>query len=162
MPNGIFPVTSPGPGLGTRLKSWVRRDRLDDELARGVEPTRSPELELRADRLTSVAERAGLAEGLEHAVHQARGKPAPFTVALPLRRAEVRRIADDLLVLAGRLRADEPIDVRGAAMVSRLLHDGASPLYDPAAGISLEHAVRSARLALDPPGLTHEAPAIAA
>ena len=37
---------------------------------------------------------------------------------LPLARAEVRACADEIVALALRLRADEPIDVRGAAMVA--------------------------------------------
>ena len=52
-----------------------------------------------------------------------------------------------------RLRADDPIDVRGAAMVARLVLNGTSPLYGDAP-VTLRFAARSARLALDPPVLT--------
>jgi hypothetical protein len=59
----------------------------------------------------------------------------------------------DLVALALRLRADEPIDLRGAAMVARLVLNGTSPLYG-AAPVTLRFVARSARLALDPPALT--------
>jgi hypothetical protein len=75
--------------------------------------------------------------------------PITFTVEVPLRRAEVRACADDLLALARRLRDGAPIDVHGAAQAWILLTDSSSPLYLDA-GVSLRHAVRSARLALDP------------
>jgi hypothetical protein len=162
MPNGIFPVPPGSSGFGLRLKVWARRDRLDEELARAADPTRTPELELRAKHLSSATQRAELAEALENIVRQAHGTPPGFTVRLALRRAEVRRTSDDLLFLARRLREDAPVEVQGVAMASRLLHDPASPLYERAARFSLEHAARSARLALDPHGLVDAAPSIAA
>jgi hypothetical protein len=45
-----------------------------------------------------------------------------------------------------------PVDVQGLAMTSILLSDGASPLYN--GEWPLAHPVRSARLALDPVGVT--------
>ena len=72
---------------------------------------------------------------------------------LPLARAEVRACAEDLVALALRLPADEPIDLRGAAMVARLVLNGSSPLYGDAP-VTLRYVARSARLALDPPALT--------
>ena len=65
---------------------------------------------------------------------------------LPLARAEVRACAVDLVALALRLRADEPIDLRGAAMAARLVLNGTSPLYGDSAG----HA--ALRRALGAPG----------
>jgi hypothetical protein len=59
----------------------------------------------------------------------------------------------DLVALALRLRADEPIDLRGAAMVARLVLNGTSPLYGDGP-VALRYVARSARLALDPPALT--------
>jgi hypothetical protein len=41
----------------------------------------------------------------------------------------LREPADDLPALVLRLRDDHPTDVRGAAMTSLLLNDGASPLH---------------------------------
>jgi hypothetical protein len=47
-----------------------------------------------------------------------------------------------------RLRDEQPVDIRGAAMTARLLTDGAGPLYRPGAQ-SLRDALHSARFALD-------------
>ena len=83
----------------------------------------------------------------------ARTPSVRFTAEAPLRRAEVRACAGDLVALVARLRDGRPVDVQGVAMTSRLLSDGASPLYT-AQGQSLRHALRAARLALDPVGVT--------
>jgi hypothetical protein len=55
------------------------------------------------------------------------------------------------LALVLRLRDDQPISVRGAAMSARLLSDGASPLHRDSAH-DLQHAIRTARFALDADG----------
>ena len=55
-----------------------------------------------------------------------------------------------MLALALRLQDEQPIEIRGAAMTARLLRDGAVPL-DQDGTQNLGHAVRAARLALDPP-----------
>jgi hypothetical protein len=83
-------------------------------------------------------------------VLEAAEKPAAFTAAAPVRRAQVLVCADDLVALARRLDDNRPADIQGLAMTSVLLSDGASPLY--AGHRSLAHAVRAARLALDPVG----------
>jgi hypothetical protein len=158
MPNGVYPVpkfrfqdnrrtASQDASPWLRLRVLTHRDGLDHELARGVDPISSTALELRAEQL--VRRRARLAVRVE-AVLEAAGRPAPFTAAAPVRRAHVLVCADDLIALARRLDDDRPVDVQGVAMTSVLLSDGASPLY--AGDRSLAHAVRAARLALDPIG----------
>jgi hypothetical protein len=163
MPSGIYPVPrfrpqsdngigasrSARPSLGLRLKVWWQRDRLDEQLARGADPLADAALHRHAERLGSRTERVRLAEALESVLREARTSRAALTARLSPRRAEVRACTDDLLALARRLRDQRPIDVQGAAMASRLLFDGASPLYYHAAPLSLRHTVRSARLALD-------------
>jgi hypothetical protein len=156
MPNGIYPIPqfyftadSPHtPSLRLRLKTWWRRDRLDEQHARGADRTASPELELRSNQLVGRVGRIELAESLESLVQHARYGPALGHIQV-LRGAEISRCADDLLALAQRLRDPQPVAVRGAAMVSRLLSDGAGPLTQ-GNELPLRHAVRSARLALDP------------
>jgi hypothetical protein len=126
----------------------MHRYNLDRQLAHGVDPISSQALELRAEQL--ISGRAKLAVRVEGVLEAAR-KPAPgFTAAVPLRRAQVLVCADDLIALARRLTDDRPVDVQGVAMTSVLLSDGASPLYW--GDRSLAHAVRAARLALDPIG----------
>jgi hypothetical protein len=167
MPNGVYTdldfhrssdsAHSAGPGL--RLRTWWQREQLDEQLARGAGPETSAELGLRSRHLMSRGVRDELADRLESVVRQAR-KPVTRTLPstqLPMRRAEVLESADDMLVLAQRLRADVPIDVQGVAMASQLLMYGTSPLYYEAAPVSLTHAVRSARLTLDPQAASDEA-----
>ena len=149
MPNGVYPVPK-RLSLGLWLRVRVNRLPLDDRLAHGAGPTSSDALALRADQL--MRERLELAGMIERALESAR-RPAPaFSAQAPLRREEIRDCADDLLALAHRLREAVPTDVRGVALASCLLTDGASPLYLERAG-SLRYAVRSARLALDPVGV---------
>ena len=161
MPNGIYPASTSirirderagqsrdlRPGVGLRLRTWWRRDGLDEQLANGADPRMSAELMLRGQQLNNAAERDRLADALEGAVHDA-SQPVAFQ-SLMVRRPEVRACADELFALAHRLRDDQPIDLRGAAMTALLLSNGKSPLYSAWASVSLRDAARSARLALD-------------
>jgi len=134
--------------ISLRLRTWWLRDELDDKLAHGTDPMSDPLLGRRAGQLCSRPTRASLAGTLESALRDARSTWS-LTARLPLRRAALRECADDVLAVIKRLRDDEPIDVAGAAMVSRLVFDGTSPLYRDGA-VTLRHALRSARMALDP------------
>jgi len=158
MPNGVFPVPafrdvrrrsprrSDDASLGLRLYTLWHRDRLDNQLARGVGPTSSEALELRAEQL--LAKREELAAAVDEVIARAK-RPFRFSAEVHVRRREVDACADDLNALARRLRDGAAIDVHGVAMTWTLLTDGASPLYHDS-GVTLRHAVRSARLALDP------------
>jgi hypothetical protein len=173
MPNGVYPVpkfrfedgrrTAPRqgrrPSLALRLRVAWHRDRLDQHLARGVDPAASKALELRAAQLLHSRQR--LADRVDGVLEHARTLAAPFTAEVPVRRVAVRDCAEDLHALARRLRDDAPIDVQGAAMTSRLLTDGCSPLYHES-DHSLRYTVRVARLALDPVGVPKEDLAAAA
>jgi hypothetical protein len=162
MPYGIYPVPrshpnpSPTarahPSFALRMRTRWKRHRLDDELMHGGDPATSAELALRAALLRSMEVRSQLAQALEAKLANAR-LLEPFTVRVRLRYAEVLDSADELMALVERLRDEEAIDVRGAAMTARLLTDGAGPLYRPG-GQSLRDALRSARLALDVPVAT--------
>lgn len=134
--------------LALRLRVWCRRDEFDEELEHGADPESDPCLSYRAGQLLRRSTRSSLAGALEDALREAH-KAWSVSAKLPLARVAIRGCAGDVIALALRLRADEPIDVRGAAMVARLVCNGTSPLYGDAP-VSLRHAVRSARLALDP------------
>ena len=126
----------------------LRRFRLDDQLAHGANPHSNPALSLRADQLLRHRERIAVA--IERALDSAR-RPAPVLSArVPVRRDQALDCSGEILALTERLRED-PVDVRGVAMASCLVHDGASALYLDR-GPSLLYAVRAARLALDPIG----------
>jgi hypothetical protein len=161
MPSGVFPVpkfhpipsrVGRRPSLAARLRTRWSRDRLDHELAHGADPATSTELGLRAAQLRSPAERARLANALVAALGDARGANlGAFRLKTRRRHEAIRKSADDLLALVLRLRDDQPISVRGAAMSARLLSDGASPLHRDSAH-DLQHAIRTARFALDADG----------
>ena len=136
MPNGIFPVppfdsrpshtTDTRPSLAVRIRTWLRRNHLDEELAHGADPDTTAEL---SRRLRSPGERPQLANALVEALGDAR-RGTPVTI------------------WAARLRDDRPAGVRGAAMATRLLTDRSSPLYREG-GQELPHAIHAARFALD-------------
>jgi hypothetical protein len=130
-----------------RVRTWWMRDELDDRLAHGTSAGTDPALSRRAEQLRSASTRKHIADGLQSALDESR-KAWSVSARLPLRRAEIRACADDVADLVARIRDDQPIDVRGAAMASRLLFDGNGPLYRDTA--PLRYALRSARLALDP------------
>jgi hypothetical protein len=161
MPNGIYPVPpldthqevgsgsrsgEHRPGAGLRLRTWWRRDRLDEQLAQGTDPNASAELALRSEQHRSEAYRIRMAKAIEATVSETRQPPA--LGGLLIRRRLIYECADQLIALAHRLRDAEPIGTRGAAMTSLLVSDIRSPLYLQA-GISPREAVRSVRLALD-------------
>ena len=156
MPNGVFSVpefhSDPSrpvrdrPGLALRMRARLRRTRLDDELARGMEPSLRPELSLRADQLRSRAERSRLANALVEAVGDARG-PSPLRVKSRERHAEIRKHAEDLLALATRLRDDQAVDARGVAVTARLVNRDGS--LRRGRGQNLGDALRTARSALE-------------
>jgi hypothetical protein len=160
MPPGIFPVPDfrptasdpTRPSLGLRVRTRRQRNRLDSELARGVDPTASAELALRAAQLRSASGRRELANALVKTVGDARGSNlGAFRMKTRRQHAAIREAADDVLALVVRLRDGEPIDVRGAAMTARLLNDGASPLHQDS-GQDLRHAIRAAWVALSSTG----------
>ena len=157
MPNGVFPVPKfphvparTDARLAVRVRTRWRRNRLNQELGHGADPANSPELSLRAAQLRSPVERARLANALVETLGDARGSNlGPFTIKARRQHAAIREYADDLLALVLRLRDDQPVDVRGAAITAWLLSDGASPLYRDG-GEDLRHALHAARLGLDP------------
>jgi hypothetical protein len=143
--------------VAARLRAGFRRNRLDAELAQGGDPSASAEVTFRATQLRSPGERARLANSLIKAVGMARGPNlGAFTRKARRRDAAIRQSADDLLALALRLRDDQPIEVKGAAMTVRLVNDRASALHRGPAH-ELQAATRAARLALDTtPASAHE------
>jgi hypothetical protein len=140
--------------LALRVRAWWQRDELDEQLEHGAQPAIAADTPLayRAAQLRRRATRNTMAAALEDAVREAH-RTWSASARLPLARAAVRACSVDLVALALRLRAEEPIDVRGAAMVARLVLNGTSPLYGDGP-VTLRYVARSARLALDPPALT--------
>jgi hypothetical protein len=159
VPNGIYPIpqfrSDPNdhrrsrPSLFARLRTRWRRDKLDQQLARGADSESSTELSLRRGQLGSGSGRSRLANALVEALGDARSPNlGAFRMQTRRRHAAIRDAADDLLALVLRLREDRPIDVRGAAMAARLLSDRGSPLHRDS-GEYLQDAIRAARIGLD-------------
>ena len=158
MPNGVFPLpefhshpsrpVTERPGLALRMRARWRRNRLDDELARGMDPGLSPELSLRADQLRSRRERLRLGNALVEAVGEARGPNlGAFRVKTRERHAEIRKHAKDVLALAARLRDDQAIEARGVAVAARLVNRAGS--LRRGSGQNLGDDLRAARSALE-------------
>ena len=104
MPNGIYPVPplhsrendgrapASRPGLPLRLRTWWRRNRLDEQLANGIDPRTNAQLTLRAQQLVTTVGRARLADDLDGVLRQGRGQ-APQIHRL-VRRGQVRACSD--------------------------------------------------------------------
>ena len=101
----------------------------------------------RAKRLTKPRTRRRLAAALERAAGAGRRRSSPFTPALPVERAVVRACRAELLAIAERLRAPEPVYAQGVALVGELLRSSDSPLYQGRG--DLRKAAWAAMAALD-------------
>ena len=140
-----FEQRTPG-ALTVQWRQWSRRDALDRLLIDGAPADTSPELALRAVRLTRESYRYRLAAELEAVVVIA-DRDEPCRTALHMRVDQVREARTMLLDVAARLR-DGPCGARGVAMTRRLLRDPSSPIYERAGRESLGQAATSVLLAL--------------
>jgi hypothetical protein len=130
--------------------------RLDRALAAGASPETSVLLATRAVQLTSMKFRRELATSLQRILAAAGQPPAglPTPAAgvhpprVPLCRARISRSAGPLAMLAGSLAAPGPVPVRGVALISKLLADGAGPLYQEACGDDLGTIIETMTRAL--------------
>lgn len=155
MPYGVFPVpkrrdvstkSASGAGLGLRIRTRFGRSELDTELANGADPSRSPELALRAEQLSSAAERARIANALIETLGDAR-RGHPMTLRVRPQREAVRAAADEIWALVTRLRYEQQVGIRGVAMAARLVDARSGPLYRHDSG-DLDDAIASAYAAL--------------
>jgi hypothetical protein len=135
-------------GLRDWLVARLHATSLDRELARGVAPESCGALTLRARRLIGPSARTALARQLRRVVNDARGGHV-WLSRVPVRRPEVLDAADALDVLADRLAAPGPVDVRGVAQVQLLLTDGTGPLYFRGATEELRARIANALRRLD-------------
>jgi hypothetical protein len=137
------------PTLSLRGRVFLQRGSLARRLAGGASPSDSPELARRAEQLRSPRNRRVLATSLERVIDAAEERPHPHSSAVPLRRAEILSERDALLGLAVELRdTSHEVNVRGLALLERLLTDGDSPLYTATIDQTLDEAIRQARAAL--------------
>lgn len=145
------PTDHPSSSLTLRGHVAAHRRSLTRELSEGADPASSPTLALRAEQLTSERKRRALGRSLRRAVHEAL-HPVPRRVGFALvRRSALIDATDAIDVLVKRLHSPEPIAPEGAALIERMLSDGAwSPLYSTAPAGALRRLVVLATAALEP------------
>jgi hypothetical protein len=140
-----------GNDLRLRSRVFIHRSALDRALANGTDPSRTPELALRAKQLVAPRRRERLADGVERLITAAAQPPSRLSAAVPLRREEVLDTRPLLLTLAAELRAPGPVRAEGVALTRLLLVDGGSALYEPGEAGALAKAVDASRRGLLPP-----------
>jgi hypothetical protein len=137
-----------------RVAARLHADRLDRELARGVAPDANAQLTLRARRLLKPAFRAQFAFRLRRLVHFAQAHPLGVGDIM-LTREQIHSAIPQLLHLADRLEAVEPLDVRGVARTRLLLTDPMGPLFYRRRGDGVSAAVEAALEALTPSAVSN-------
>jgi hypothetical protein len=90
-----------------------------------------------------------VADGLARAMRDARATTVGFSAAVGPDRRELLAARTVLGALERRLRASEPVSVRGVAMLYVLLSDGSSSLYRPSEPGALGSELRAAAAALE-------------
>jgi hypothetical protein len=127
---------------------WLRRGALDRRLARGADPSDSPQLARRAQQLKSRRCRHGLAQGIRNLLDAAEEPRRALTSAVPLQRRAILTESPLLIGIARELTSEDDLNPRGIALVEQLLTDGDSPLYGPAPEGALHEALIHARAAM--------------
>jgi hypothetical protein len=141
-----------------RMLASSRAARLDRKLAEGTSPEASALLAARAMRLTSMEYRRDLAGSLRRILIAAGEVTLPVAARsplgvsrparVPLRTSRISQSAPRLAELASQLLQPGPVPVRGVAVVSQLLADGAGPLYREATRDDLGAIIERAERAL--------------
>jgi hypothetical protein len=110
-----------------RLRALGRRATLDVALADGADPASDPLLGLRAEQLTSRATRHTIATTIRNLLDAA--EEPMLGSRPPLQADDVLAARKELLAVARRLEAPEPLSPQAVALASRLVWDCASPIY---------------------------------
>ena len=113
------------------LRVVVAHDALDTALAQGADPSRRPELAIRAAQLVRPRHRRALARTLRGVIAEANRPPASArSTAAVICRHQIRAHADEVLALAGRLDNPRLAYASGIAIAQRLITDVLeSPIY---------------------------------
>jgi hypothetical protein len=132
-----------------RLVARWKSPKLDRALAKGVPPETSGALLLRARTLVGPRARGELSRALQRILREASSRAPRPGARMPVRRNEVMDARDDVNLLARRLLAPAPVDVRGVAQVRLLLSDGSGPLFWRRSADDLRGRIREAIEALE-------------
>jgi hypothetical protein len=137
--------TSGAVSLRIRVRTRLRRHKLDRELASGVDPNINPLCCERARELVGEQNRKRIAASLEQLLGEADSGPRAFTSRVPIARAAIRDSRGYLDTIVELLRTPAYISAQGVARISLLLSDGAGPLYgnNPAHSEELRRALET-------------------
>ena len=130
------------------MRVWAGSLGLDCRLAEGGAPTNSPELALRARQLVSDRSRRALAGALTDAVEVASRRRGPWAPKPTIAVAGVLDAAPVLRSLARDLMTISAPSARGVALVSFLVCDPTSPLYNRHSPVGVVEIAARARSAL--------------
>lgn len=117
------------PSLRTRLAARLRAGQLDAKLAVGAPTPPGSPIAVRAATLTSASEREAIAHTLRRAVRDAEDSRLVFSSRIPLHRKNIADAEPVIDAITLRLHSPLPVSARGMARLTRLLRDGAGPLY---------------------------------
>jgi hypothetical protein len=137
----------------TRLGARLLASYLDRQLAQGRPPEETRLLGARAQVLVSPVMRFTLAEMWSDTLEQVRRPPVMRNPRVPMNRDSIIASGQEIQTMIEALLAPAPVSVRGPAMVSWLLSDGAGPLYDRRRSADVADALREAIAQLDPRSL---------
>ena len=155
LPSSASPISRdhaerPPPfGVGVRLRTFIKRAKLDAALTDGADPGESAELALRAQQLAKPRTRIRLAVAIERAVDDVES-PEPDIPLGVYRRPPVLDNRVLLRALAERLRSEAPVRLRGVAMADLLVYCNDSVLYGADSADQLEREITAVLGALDP------------
>lgn len=136
-----------------RIRIALRRESLTHELAAGVDPASSPELELLAKRLTSDRSRRQLVRSLRRTIAEARRPSLSRGGPVIIQRAAVLDAEDAFGSMVERLRRPQPVRVQGIAIAYEILGNAAvSALYQRSEPGTLREQMLIATSALDSGG----------
>jgi hypothetical protein len=121
----------------------LRARRLDENLAEGADPRRSPLLAARAAQLTRPQVRARIAAGLERMALSIDQAPPRFAIAPQRGAVMVNR--SRLLEVAATLRGHTPVYAGGIAGARLIVVDGTGPAFTYRRGEGLARQLELAR-----------------
>lgn len=152
----VMDTRHPGQFVSQPNRAWLgpltrlRGSSLDRQLATGRRPESRRLLATRALWLVSPPARLALARHWEAVLERVHRPSTSRSPHVPLRRDQILAAESDIRELLHTLEAPLPTPVRGVAMASWLLTDGAGPLYNPRSSTDLHAALREAITHLDP------------
>lgn len=142
------PARSRGaPSWQASLAAKLFAARYDRAVDAGASPEPGSALAVHVTRLSAPRAREELAHALRLVLRDAAEGPDALRPRAPVRTDAVRRAADVVQAILGRLEDPHRVRVRGMARLRMLLADGSGPLYRSGAG-SLNAALKGALAAL--------------